>query len=159
GVGKDAGVTTIRPRHFYGELGAFLAGQTNSVFMDIDVFPNILDYWGPNGMVFLRNPQLRWMPIRGDTHLWFSIEAPGQSGDQGLLSDREPIQNIKPRFQYPDLAGQYRYAGKWGYLQGAAVLRNVQLDDTLPDQFDLNQSIMGWGFDFSSGVKIHKDTL
>lgn len=57
GVGVDAGQTTIRPRHFYGELGAFGAGQTNSPFMDIDIFPNILEYWGPNGMVFFRNVQ------------------------------------------------------------------------------------------------------
>jgi hypothetical protein len=41
GVGPDAGQTTIRPRHYYAELGAFGAGQTNSPFMDIDIFPNI----------------------------------------------------------------------------------------------------------------------
>ena len=26
--------------------------------MDVDVFPNILDYWGPNGMLFFRNTQV-----------------------------------------------------------------------------------------------------
>ena len=35
--------------------------------MDIDVFPNSIEYWGPNGMVFFRNVQVRWMPIQGDT--------------------------------------------------------------------------------------------
>jgi len=30
GVGVDAGQTTIRPRYFYGEVGAFGAGQTVS---------------------------------------------------------------------------------------------------------------------------------
>ena len=40
GVGVDAGQTTIRLRHAYGELGKFGAGQTWSPFMDIDVFPN-----------------------------------------------------------------------------------------------------------------------
>ena len=33
--------------------------------MDIDVFPNTLEYWGPNGMVFFRNVQVRYMPIQG----------------------------------------------------------------------------------------------
>jgi hypothetical protein len=159
GVGKDAGVTTIRPRHYYGELGQFLAGQTNSAFMDIDVFPNTVEYWGPNGMVFLRNPQLRWMPIQGDTHLWIALEAPGQSGDQGLLSDRDPVQNVKARFRFPDLTGQYRYSGRLGYLQGSAIWRNVKLDDTLADAFNLNQSINGWGFSLSSLVKAKKDSL
>ena len=34
GVGVDAGQTTIRLRHAYGELGAFGGGQTESAFMD-----------------------------------------------------------------------------------------------------------------------------
>ena len=58
GVGVDAGQTTFRLRHAYGELGQFGAGQTWSPFMDIDVFPNSIEYWGPNGMVFFRNVQV-----------------------------------------------------------------------------------------------------
>ena len=33
--------------------------------MDPDVFPNSLEYWGPTGMVFFRNVQVRWMPTQG----------------------------------------------------------------------------------------------
>ncbi len=64
GTGVDAGQTTFRLRHAYGELGQFGAGQTWSPFMDIGVFPNTVEYWGPNGMVFFRNIQVRWMPVR-----------------------------------------------------------------------------------------------
>jgi hypothetical protein len=60
GVGADAGKTTIRLRHAYGQLGHFGAGQTESAFMDLDVFPNTLDYWGPCGMLFYRNIQVRY---------------------------------------------------------------------------------------------------
>ena len=50
--------------------------------MDPDVFPNSLEYWGPNGMVFFRNVQLRWMPInKGNHQLWFAFERPGASAD------------------------------------------------------------------------------
>ena len=52
GTGVDEGQTTFRLRHAYGELGAFGAGQTWSPFMDTDVFPNSLEYWGPTGMAF-----------------------------------------------------------------------------------------------------------
>ncbi len=38
GTGIDAGQTTFRLRHAYGELGHFGAGQTWSPFMDPDVF-------------------------------------------------------------------------------------------------------------------------
>ncbi|WP_455365872.1 DcaP family trimeric outer membrane transporter [Kaarinaea lacus] len=46
GVGSDEGKTTPRLRHAYGEIGSFLAGQTWSVFMDIDSFPSTIEYWG-----------------------------------------------------------------------------------------------------------------
>ena len=59
GTGADAGQTTFRLRHAYGEWGPLLAGQTNTLFMDGDVFPNTIDYWGPAGMVFYRNVQIR----------------------------------------------------------------------------------------------------
>ena len=62
GVGADQGQTTIRLRYAYGELGQFGAGQTTTPFMDLDVFPNSLEYWGPTGMVFFRNVQFRWIP-------------------------------------------------------------------------------------------------
>ena len=62
GTGVDAGQTTFRLRHAWGELGAFGAGQTWSPFMDPDVFPNSVEYWGPPGMVFFRNVQVRWTP-------------------------------------------------------------------------------------------------
>jgi len=159
GVGAQAGQTQIRPRHYWGQLGAFLAGQTNTTFMDIDVFPNVLDYWGPNGMVFIRQPQFRWMPIQGDTHLWIAAEIPGQSGDQGLITDRITDAGIRPRFQYPDLTGQYRYSGSLGYIQGAAVVRNVKLDQNGTSPFNLNQSLTGWGFNVSSKVNLRKDAL
>jgi outer membrane DcaP-like protein len=44
GTGVDAGQITFRLRHAYGELGQFGAGQTWSAFMDIDVYPNQLEY-------------------------------------------------------------------------------------------------------------------
>ena len=80
GTGVDSGQTTFRLRHAYGELGAFGAGQYWSPFMDPDVFPNSLEYWGPTGMVFFRNVHVRWMPLRG-TH---DVEPPRHVGSADL---------------------------------------------------------------------------
>jgi hypothetical protein len=82
GTGADAGQTTFRLRHAWGELGHFGAGQTWSPFMDIDVFPNSLEYWGPNGMVFFRNVQVRWTPIQGASNVVIALERPGASADE-----------------------------------------------------------------------------
>src|SRR5262249_15530507 len=89
GVGRDAGLTTIRLRHAWGQWKHVGAGQTNSQFMDVDVFPNILDYWGPNGMLFFRNVQVFYEFFDdGKSNARVAIENPGASGDAGLLSDR-----------------------------------------------------------------------
>ena len=52
GTGVDAGQTTFRLRHAYGELGKLGFGQYWSPFMDVDVFPNTMEYWGPSGMAY-----------------------------------------------------------------------------------------------------------
>src|SRR5262245_51812714 len=124
GVGRDAGLTTIRLRHAWGQWKRVGAGQTNSQFMDVDVFPNILDYWGPNGMLFFRNTQVFYELYRnGDLNATVAIENPGASGDAGLLSDRIELQNVRGRFPAPDLTGHYRGAYGWGYFQVGGALR------------------------------------
>ena len=95
----------------YGELGKVGAGQYWSPFMDIDVFPNSIEDWGPAGMVFFRNVQVRYMPIQGDTRLTLAVERPGASGDAGVLADRIELQNVKGRSPIPDFTGEYRYGG------------------------------------------------
>ncbi|HVR98515.1 MAG TPA: DcaP family trimeric outer membrane transporter [Thermoanaerobaculia bacterium] len=159
GTGVDAGQTTFRLRHAYGELGHFGAGQTWSPFMDIDGFPNSVEYWGPNGMAFFRNVQVRWMPIQGDTRMTIALERPGASGDGGEFADRIEIQNLRGRFPYPDLSGEYRHATPWGYIEGAGIVRYMKWDDTLDDQFDLSGSDIGWGINLSSNIKAGKSVF
>ena len=153
GTGVDAGQTTFRLRHAYGELGEFGAGQTWSPFMDPDVFPNSLEYWGPPGMVFYRNVQFRWMPLRGDTHVTIALERPGASGDQGATAGLIQLQNVRPRFPLPDLTGEFTWGGhNWGYLRFAGVVRKIHWDDLVPDQFDLSGNATGWGVNVSSNI-------
>lgn len=154
GTGVDEGQTTFRLRHAYGELGQFGAGQYWSPFMDIDVFPNSLEYWGPTGMVFFRNVQVRWMPIQGDTRLTLALERPGASGDAGVLADRIELQNVKGRTPIPDVSAEYRMGGSRGYIEVAGMLGQMKWDDLLDDQFDLSGSAARWGLNFSSNVKL-----
>src|SRR4030095_15276651 len=117
GTGVDAGQTTIRLRHAYGQLGHFGAGQYWSPFMDIDVFPNSVEYWGPTGMAFFRNVQVRYMPIQGDTRLTIALERPGASADQGEFSDRFDLADVTPHFPLPDLSAEYRVGRPWGDVE------------------------------------------
>lgn len=158
GSGDDSGKTTFRLRHAYGELGHFGAGQTWTPFMDADLLPNSLEYWGPTGMVLFRNVQLRWMPIKGneskDTRLTLALERPGASADQGDYASRVELQNVRARFPYPDVSGEFRLGTGFGYVELAGLLRYLKWDDRLPDQFELGDSKVGWGLNLSSNVQL-----
>jgi hypothetical protein len=159
GTGADAGQTTFRLRHAYGELGQFGAGQYWSPFMDIDVFPNSVEYWGPNGMVFFRNVQFRWMPIQGDSRVTIALERPGASADQGRYADRIELQDVRPHFPAPDISGEARLGRKWGYVEVAGMLRRIEWVDIGTDDFDLSGGVWGWGVNLSSNLKVHKDNV
>jgi hypothetical protein len=160
GTGADAGKTTFRLRHAYGELGQFGAGQYWSPFMDIDVFPNTVEYWGPTGMVFFRNVQFRWMPVRGDSFVTIAVERPGASADQGNYRDRIELQDVSPHFPMPDISGEARLGRKWGYVEAAGILRRIEWEDLGTDQFDLTGSAWGWGVNLSSNLKVgEKDVI
>jgi outer membrane DcaP-like protein len=163
GVGVDAGQTTIRLRHAYGQWGPFLAGQTNTLFMDASIFPNVIDYWGPNGMVFVRTPQIRWIPIAKEkATLSFAVERPSNDIDIGLLRELDP--NLPPGIQgsqeIPDFTAQYRMQQGWGHLQVAGILRRVAFDTANSPDNEPKGHDTGWGVDVTTGIKFGaKDKL
>lgn len=159
GTGVDAGQTTLRLRHAYAELGHFGVGQYWSPFMDIDVFPNTVEYWGPTGMVFFRNIQIRYMPIMGDTRLTFALERPGASADGGVYSSFPVLEDIESHFPLPDLSAEYRHAGKFGYIELAGILRYMAWEDMNDDEVDISGNAVGWGLNLSSNINITKSTV
>jgi hypothetical protein len=165
GVGVDAGQTTFRLRHAYGEWEQLLAGQTNSVFMDIDVFPNTIDYWGPDGMVFLRNPQIRWTPYKTETASFcVAVERPGNDIDPGniRLIDQFSNASLQSQETVPDLTSHFRLDGGWGHFQIAGILRRVgyEYQAVAGEGAWTTGSKTGWGFNLSAGIKtIGKDQI
>ena len=155
GVGADEGKTTIRPRHFYGELGRVLVGQTNSPFMDGDVWPNTAEYWGPSGMVFYRNIQIRYAPLKGDNEVFIALERPGTSADKGVLEYPESLDSVKAQLQLPDLSAHYKRSGNWGHVQIAGMLRQLKWKD-LSTNGTVNGHVTGWGLNLSTVLNISK---
>jgi DcaP outer membrane protein len=154
GTGVDAGQTTMRLRHAWGELGQFAAGQYWSPFTDPDSFPNSLEYWGPTGLAWYRNVQFRWTPVTKEgSNLMFALERPGASGDGGVYADRIELQNINARFPMPDFTAAYKSTQSWGYARVAGQLRKIKWDDMLADQFELSGSATGWGVNLSTNLK------
>ena len=164
GTGVDAGQTTIRLRHAYGEWGQLLGGQTHSLFMDIDVFPNVIDYWGPPGMVFLRDPQIRWTAYRTATDLLaIALERPSNDIDAGNVRLEQGFESfsVQPDQTIPDFTVQYRHDDNWGHVQASGILRRVgyQYKVTEPEPYQKGDQT-GWGIQLSGAFKtIGKDQL
>jgi hypothetical protein len=161
GVGVDEGKVTPRLRHAYGQWGQWLAGQTHSLFMDIDVFPNVIDYWGPAGLVFLRNPQIRWTPIDGEYTAAVAIERPTNDIDPGTLRTVDPGfvplsegGNLQTDEKLPDLTAQVRRKGNWGHAQLAGILRRVGFDTVGNFNSTPKGKSIGWGFALTSMLKV-----
>ncbi len=157
GVGAEAGRTTVRLRHAYGEWGHILGGQTHSLFMDIDVFPNVIDYWGPPGMVFLRTPQLRWTALKTDVaSIAVAVERPSNDIDPGNVRLIEEYANatVLGDQKVPDLTAQYRMDATWGHAQLAAILRSVgyEYQANAAEAFRKGHQT-GWGVNLSGALK------
>ena len=128
--------------------------STWSPFSDPDVYPNTLEYWGPTGIPWFRNVQLRYTPISTDhSNFMLALARPGASGDQGVYADRIELEGIRARFPLPDFAAAYKFSGDWGYVRTAGMLRRINWDDTLDDAFDLSGDATGWGWNVSSNLK------
>jgi len=160
GTGVDSGQTTFRLRHAWGELGRVGAGQYWSPFTDPDVFPNSLEYWGPTGLPWFRNVQLRYTAFDNVFNsVILALARPGASGDQGVYSDRIELDGIKPRFPLPDFIAAYKRTGNWGHVRTAGILRRINWDDTLDDAFDLSGDATGWGWNVSSALNVTKSDV
>lgn len=164
GMGKEAGNTAFRLKHAYVELGQFGAGQTNSLFTDTDVYPNIVEFMGPNALPFLRNVQIRYTPIRNQNHNFsVALERPGATADQGQYGAgfvyAGILENVKPRFSVPDFTAEYRYTSSWGYLELAGIVRSIKWEDLNDDEYDLTGSAVGWGLSLSTKLQFAKSVI
>jgi hypothetical protein len=160
GVGVDEGQTTMRVRHAYGEIGRFAIGQTNTPFMDGAVFPNTIEYWGPTGMVFFRNIQIRYAPMVGDNEIYVALERPGASADQGAFQDRIELDSVRGHLPLPDFSAHYKRSGSWGHVQLAGMLRRIEWKDIhTTGGYDISGSATAWGLHLSTVLNLGESTV
>ncbi len=159
GVGSDAGKTTFHMLYAYAELGKLGVGHNWSLFSDFDGYPNILEYWGPVGMSLAKNVQIRFIPLNGKNRLAIALERPGASADEGIYADRIELQDVKPRFNLPDLSAEFRLTRDWGYTELAGIVRKIEWVDQGNEPYDLSGKAIGWGLNFSTNLKLTTNDL
>lgn len=154
GFGKDAGQTTFHLVNGFGQLGKFLAGQTPSTFMDTDVFPVTLDYWGPSSRIFFLNIQLRYTPVDTEKERFaIALERPGATADGTDYSNSVDISHVKPHLPMPNLVTHYRHNWNWGHMQVAGIIKNIRWKDISDTSvYDLSGADLGWGINISTVI-------
>jgi DcaP outer membrane protein len=140
--------TTPRLRHAYAQASNFLIGQTFTNFMDPDGFPDTLDFQGPNGMVNLRNPQVRYgVALSKSTTLYFAAEKPSSD----VLFKTEEF-NSQPNAPAPDGTVRLRKEFEGGHVQVAGLFRSIAAFVTEGTQ-SRTDTVFGWGVNVSAGFK------
>ncbi len=104
----------------YAEGDSILAGQSWSTFFNVAALPDLYDFVGPTGTIFVRQPQIRW--TLGDFQL--AAENPATR-----LNDADGSTVYDNGQQMPDLVA--RYNGKWNDLSwsAAALGRELRYED------------------------------
>lgn len=111
-------------------------------------------------MVFLRNPQIRYTPISGETSFAVGHENPSTDVDTGRLGEVDPAYADKHSgdSKYPDVSAQFRKEGGWGHVQVAGLYRRLGYDSTISTGPKGHNT--GWGVDLTSTIKVRaKDKL
>jgi DcaP outer membrane protein len=161
GTGNSGDFSTeVRVIHAWGELGDWGAGLYESLFMNINTFPNVIDFWGPNGNVFLRNPQLRYtaMNKEGST-LAFSLEAPSSVLDTGK-TPTAVADNLRARNKFPDVVAKYVADGKPGELSVSAIARWIGWETTNTPDNNPSGNKVGGGLNVNGWLNtVGKDRL
>jgi hypothetical protein len=160
--GSDGG-TNIHWLRAWAELGMWGVGQIDSNFMDISVFPNTIDYWGPPGMVFVRNPQFRITPVSRDgMTVALSLEAPNSALDTGKITDIDPAlaSSISSRNRLPDVVASFKLERDWGHVRAAGILREVGYHNPSAPDGEPSGQKTGYGLNVSGTWKLFgKDQL
>lgn len=137
----------FRLREAYGQVGGLLAGQTWSTFMDVDNFPETVDFNGPIGATFLRQPQVRYSHATANAGtLTVAIENPVSY----VLEPVSGVATVAGASRVPDLVGRWDRQFDWGALSVRGVATEHRIDDGAAQ----SARRRGWGAAFSGQYRV-----
>lgn len=161
GNGSNAGETTFHLQRASAEWGPLLFGYDKTLLMDGDLFPNIIDYWGPSGMIFVKNSGVRYTPVNTENYYFAaSLELPGNDVDAGNIRILDPdlAANLVPSQKIPDLIVAGRVKGDWGHVRLAGVARRVGFETLGTPDGEPNGSEFGWGLNLTTVLNVTGST-
>ena len=123
----------FRLRHAYVQTPNWLFGQTWSTFMDIDNTPETVDFNGPIGSTFIRQPQIRYTYI---TPEWGNFAIALENSLSYVLDAKTPDGAVATPAGFskvPDLVVRWDKPFTWGSLSLRAVSHEHRLHGEVCD--------------------------
>ncbi|UJP64967.1 DcaP family trimeric outer membrane transporter [Mongoliitalea daihaiensis] len=158
GGGSNVGETFFRVFNAYAEWNRWTFGKRNSVFMDGSVVPNTVEFFGPNGMVLLRNIQISYKLVDSPKNqVQIGIENPSASSDLGPFREdftfQEKLSDIVFTNKLPAFTFHYRRNFEKGHLQASWVSKYISWYDRgrTPDA-DFSGDAWGHGTNISGSI-------
>jgi hypothetical protein len=143
----------FRMRHIFGQFGGLLIGQTWSTFQDVDNFPETVDFNGPIGQTFIRQPQIRYTY---GTPTWGNFTVALENSSSYVLdSTGSATATASSLSRMPDIVLRWDRGFEWGAASVRAVTHELRVDDGAA----VNASKRGYGGAASASVKARGDDL
>ncbi|HKB39011.1 MAG TPA: DcaP family trimeric outer membrane transporter, partial [Gemmataceae bacterium] len=118
GQAVGGGGNPFRLRFAFIDFGYFRVGQQNTVFMDGNTWPSLIDFQGPAAWVNQRRPGARMTLPLADKLYWAGgIEQPFSDITTNGLGTN--VQDV------PDFATHLRYEADLGHVQVSGLLRSI----------------------------------
>ncbi len=148
----------FRLRHAYFQLAGWTVGQTWTTFMDLDATPEVVDFNGPMGSTFIRQPQVRYTyatpnygnfsaAIENSVSYVLKRTQDASSGDYSYDATNDGFTRTA------DLILRWDRALPWGSLS----VRGVSNEHRLNDGSGLNLSRRGYGMAAAAVYKATDD--
>lgn len=159
GNGNNVGQTSFRLFNAYVEWNGFAFGKKNSVFMDGAVVPSTVDFFGPCGMVLLRNAQISYKAIDTKEHeVMVGLENPNATSDLGQYGADfdfgNRLNNMRFITKAPAVAAHYKRNFPHGHIQVAALAKYTAWNDgDKTATQDLSGSTWGYGANITGAYK------
>lgn len=150
----------FRLRHAYVQTPNWLFGQTWSTFMDIDNTPETIDFNGPIGSTFIRQPQIRYTYVTPQ----YGNFAVALENSVSYVLDPTGSTSAAGFSKVPDVVLRWDKPFSWGSLSLRGVSHEYRVngtlclvsncDTTVPGQTaNVNGSKRGYGLAASGQIK------
>jgi hypothetical protein len=153
--GSGSANFNFRVQHIYGKIYNVIVGETFGVFEDPDIWPDTVDYEGPNSMIFARIPLAHYqLPLAEQWLLEFGIEKPSSQVSDIFTADGTDVGTVTAVNHAPDGGFNLRWQDMdVGHVQFATIFRDIggrNSSSTAPAQPLGNHEALGWGLNLSA---------